>query len=64
MHRRGDELVVKVGQYKRTLILPQTLQRLEIREASFVGDTLEVRFAREPGVGPAPRARSAEGGRT
>jgi arsenite-transporting ATPase len=64
MHRRGDELVVKVGQYKRTLILPQTLQRLEVREASFVGDTLEIRFAREPGVGPAPRARSAEGGRT
>jgi arsenite-transporting ATPase len=48
VHRRGDELFVKVGSYKRNLILPQTLQRLSIREASFVEDHLEVRFAREP----------------
>ncbi len=48
MHRRGDELFVKVGAYKRNLILPQTLQRLEIRDASFVEDRLEIRFAREP----------------
>src|SRR5262249_60500883 len=48
MHRRGDELFVKVGAYKRNLILPQTLQRLAIRDASFVDDRLEIRFAREP----------------
>src|SRR5207249_6742317 len=36
MHRRGDELFVKAGAYKRNLILPQTLQRLSIRDASFV----------------------------
>jgi len=48
MHRRGDELFVKVGSYKRNLILPQTLQRLSIRDASFVEDRLEIRFAREP----------------
>src|SRR3954451_598585 len=48
MHRRGDELFVKVGGYKRTLFLPQTLQRLAIRDASFVEDRLEIRFAREP----------------
>ena len=48
MHRRGDELFVKVGAYKRNLILPQTLQRLAIRDASFVEDRLEIRFAREP----------------
>jgi len=48
MHRRGDELFVKVGAYKRNLILPQTLQRLSIRDASFVEDRLEIRFAREP----------------
>jgi arsenite-transporting ATPase len=48
VHRRGDELFIKVGSYKRNLILPQTLQRLSVREASFVGDRLEVRFAREP----------------
>src|SRR5918911_451788 len=48
IHRRGDELFIKVGSYKRNLILPQTLQRLAIREASFVEDRLEIRFAREP----------------
>jgi arsenite/tail-anchored protein-transporting ATPase len=48
VHRRGDELFVKVGSYKRNLILPQTLQRLAIRDATFVQDHLEVRFAREP----------------
>ncbi len=48
MHRRGDELFVKVGAYKRNLILPQTLQRLSIRDASFVEDRLEIRFGREP----------------
>src|SRR5919201_1591323 len=50
IHRRGDELLIKVGSYKRTLILPQTLQRLAIREASFVEDRLEIRFARESGA--------------
>jgi arsenite-transporting ATPase len=56
MHRRGDELFVKVGAYKRNLILPHTLQRLSIRDASFVEDRLEIRFGREPrpAVGAAP----------
>ncbi|MBI4261030.1 MAG: ArsA family ATPase [Actinobacteria bacterium] len=49
VHRRGEELYIKVGNYKRNLVLPQTLQRLSVREASFEGDQLEVRFAREPG---------------
>src|SRR5881409_1224542 len=30
VHRRGDELFVRVGSYKRNLILPQTLKRLEV----------------------------------
>jgi arsenite/tail-anchored protein-transporting ATPase len=48
VYRRGDELFVKVGSYKRNLILPQTLQRLEVREASFRGENLDVLFGREP----------------
>jgi arsenite-transporting ATPase len=48
IHRRGDELFVKVGSYKRNLILPQTLQRLVVREASFRGENLDVLFGREP----------------
>ena len=59
VHRRGDELYIKVGPYKRNLILPQTLQRLAVREASFQGDRLEVLFSREP---RATARASAEGG--
>ena len=60
VHRKGDELFIKVGGYKRNLILPQTLQRLAVREASFQGDRLEVLFAREP-RGTGSVTASAEG---
>jgi len=55
IHRKGDELFIRVGTYKRNLILPQTLQRLEVRGANFVGDHLEISFARPP-------AAAAQGG--
>ena len=48
IHRRGEELFVRVGPYKRNLILPQTLKRMVVRESNFVGDHLEVLFGREP----------------
>ena len=48
IHRRGDELYVRVGSYKRNLILPQTLKRMSVREANFAGDHLEIVFGREP----------------
>jgi arsenite/tail-anchored protein-transporting ATPase len=48
IHRRGDELFVRVGAYKRNLILPQTLKRMTVREANFAGDRLEILFGREP----------------
>ncbi len=51
IHRRGDELFIRVGTYKRNLILPHTLQRLEVRGANFVGDHLEIAFAKEPAPG-------------
>jgi arsenite/tail-anchored protein-transporting ATPase len=47
VYRKADELHLRVGTYKRNLILPQTLQRLEVREASFLEDRLEIRFARD-----------------
>ena len=46
--RKGEELYVRVGPYKRNLLMPQTLQRLEVQEASFVDDRLEVLFAKQP----------------
>ncbi|MGZ8577901.1 MAG: ArsA family ATPase [Actinomycetota bacterium] len=48
IHRRGEELLVRVGSYKRNLILPQTLKRMTVREANFAGDHLEILFGREP----------------
>jgi arsenite-transporting ATPase len=48
IHRRAEELYVRVGSYKRNLILPQTLRRMVVREANFAGDHLEILFAREP----------------
>src|SRR5262249_59050344 len=56
--RRADELYIRVGSYKRNLALPQTLQRLDVKEAAFVEDRLEVRFAREGG----DRAAATAGG--
>jgi arsenite-transporting ATPase len=47
IHRRGEELFVRVGSYKRNLILPQTLKRMTVREANFAGDHLEILFGRE-----------------
>jgi arsenite-transporting ATPase len=49
IHRKADELYVRVGSYKRNLILPHALQRLEVQQARFVDDGLEVRFAEKPG---------------
>jgi arsenite-transporting ATPase len=48
IHRRGEELFVRVGSYKRNLILPQTLKRLSVREANLTGDRLEITFGPEP----------------
>jgi len=59
--RKADELYIRVGGYKRNLVLPQTLQRLDVREASFVEDRLEVRFAREPN--PTTSVATRQGGR-
>ena len=44
--RKADELIIKVGQYKRTLVLPTALQRLDIAGASFDDDRLVIRFER------------------
>ena len=48
VHRRGEELVVRVCPYKRNLLLPQTLKRLSVRGASLVDEHLEIAFERPP----------------
>jgi arsenite-transporting ATPase len=54
--RKGEELYVRVGPYKRNLLMPQILQRLDVQEASFVDDRLEVLFAKD-----AAKAAGSEG---
>jgi hypothetical protein len=48
--RKGDELLVKVGQYKRNVLLPQALRALEVVAANLRGGTLVVRFAAPDGA--------------
>jgi arsenite/tail-anchored protein-transporting ATPase len=55
IYRKGDELYVRVGSYKRNLILPHALQRLDIRQARFVEEGLEIRFTEKEST----RARTA-----
>jgi arsenite-transporting ATPase len=59
--RKGDELFVRIGSYKRNVILPQVLQRLEIQEAKFVEDRLEVRFAKPATTDPVSGTGQEEG---
>ncbi|HEX6261374.1 MAG TPA: TRC40/GET3/ArsA family transport-energizing ATPase [Actinomycetota bacterium] len=47
IHRKGEELFVRVGSHKRNLILPQALQRLDVRDAQLVDDRLEIAFGEE-----------------
>jgi arsenite/tail-anchored protein-transporting ATPase len=44
--RKGDDLYVKVGPYKRAFVLPSALSRLDIENASLEGDRLVITFAR------------------
>lgn len=42
----GDELLIRVGQHKRSLILPRILVGLETAGARFEGDELQIKFVR------------------
>jgi arsenite-transporting ATPase len=63
--RKGDDLYVRVGAYKRTFMLPTALTRLDIAGATFEDDRLVIRFARagaeEEEQKPAARKRAAKG---
>ena len=40
----GDELIVEVGNYRRSIILPRSLAQREVVEAKFKGDDLNIIF--------------------
>lgn len=44
LYQKGDELVVRVGNFKRNIILPMTLARLEAAGAKFVEGKLHINF--------------------
>ncbi|MCT2593347.1 ArsA family ATPase [Streptomyces sp. N2-109] len=50
--RRGDELIVGVGPYRRLLPLPSALRRCRVVGAALAEGVLRVRFAPEPGLWP------------
>ena len=45
--RRGDELLITAGPYRRALVLPDTLRRRAVTGASLRAGTLEVAFGAE-----------------
>lgn len=49
LSRRGDELFVKVGNFKRNVILPHAVQRSSVSGANLDHDWLRVTFSQEPG---------------
>ncbi|QNP73175.1 ArsA family ATPase [Streptomyces roseirectus] len=53
--RRGDELVVTVGPFKRIVALPSVLRRCTVEGASLRDGELRVRFAPDPQLWPRER---------
>jgi arsenite-transporting ATPase len=47
--KRGDELVVSIGNYRRDLVLPKALADLAVKRARLEGGYLVVRFGRSRG---------------
>ena len=52
LKRRGDELVVAVGEHRRLLSLPAALRRCVITGATVRGGSLRVRFEPDERVWP------------
>jgi arsenite-transporting ATPase len=48
--RKGDDLVVTVGRYRRVLALPSALRRCMVDGAALRDGALRVRFSADPAV--------------
>lgn len=44
LNQKGDELIIRTHNLKRNIILPRTLQSLDIKGARFEEDILKIRF--------------------
>jgi arsenite-transporting ATPase len=43
--RNNDELVIRVGDYRRNVVLPHILVNLPVEQAKFEGNQLKIHFA-------------------
>ncbi|MGR4879433.1 ArsA-related P-loop ATPase [Streptomyces sp. LARHCF249] len=50
--RRGDELLITVGPYRRIVPLPAALRRCTVSGAALAEDALRIRFTPDPGLWP------------
>ncbi len=46
VYRQGNELFIRLGPYRRSFLLPDTLQRRQVLGARLEGDSLTVRFGK------------------
>jgi arsenite-transporting ATPase len=53
--RRGDELLIEAGPFRRILPLPSALRRCTVAGAGLADGTLKVRFTPDPGLWPRTR---------
>ncbi|MHA1649825.1 MAG: ArsA family ATPase, partial [Candidatus Helarchaeota archaeon] len=47
IRKRGEELVIEIGEYKRILLLPKIAQNMKIGGARFEGKKLIITFIRK-----------------
>ncbi|WP_178022095.1 ArsA family ATPase [uncultured Paenibacillus sp.] len=47
LNQKGEELIIRAGNVKRSITLPRTLLNLSIQGAKFEADTLKIRFGGE-----------------
>jgi len=44
LNQKGDELIIRAGNFKRNIILPRTLLNYQVKGAKFDEETLKIRF--------------------
>ena len=48
LYRKSDEITLRVGPYRRNIVLPNVLHELEIADAKFSESNLNIRFYKKP----------------
>ena len=61
LYRSRDELTLRVGPYRRNIVLPYALWDLEIADAKFLDESLNIRFRQPAASGQQPAVSSPQG---